>query len=277
MPARDLPAVSDFADNEAIRDGQRLVATAPAFNAVPSAMVLLAFRAAARWGRPVQHGKHFSMSWSASQSLLALATDFLHWLPGCACKLPNVQYGRIPPFSYDYRDKAAAIVKGVEAISAVDAELLRRSFGYFYETVDRVGMPRTLGGGQDGYYLSQCVRIPVARRGTELENYLTRLRERIQSSPKPKPRKRASGKPRKPRPLTCIETETMQIVGECKGNIAAAARRLGKDRKTVEQAYRNGLSKVGKEAYWQNKRAKTRLLARDKRGQEAVSTDDERF
>ena len=59
--------------------------------------------------------------------------------------------------------------------------------------------------------------------------------------------------------------------------MAAAARRLGKDRKTVEEAYRNGLDKLGKEAYWQNKKTKTRLLTRDRREQETVSTDSNRF
>ena len=89
---------------------------------------------------------------------------------------------------------------------------------------------------------------------------------------KPK-RTRCPTKYRKPRPLTVRQTEVVQIVGECTGNIAKAARQLGRDRKTVEETYRAGLAKLGKTVY--HSRDKTRLLPRDKRGQEAVSEDDD--
>jgi hypothetical protein len=103
-----------------------------------------------------------------------------------------------------------------------------------------------------------------------LEQALLKAQKWLKAQKQPKrKRKRTSDKPRKPRPLTATETETIQIVGECKGNVAAAARRLGKDRKTVEESYRTGLGKLGKEAY----RYKTRLLPRDKRGQEVISDD----
>jgi DNA-binding CsgD family transcriptional regulator len=89
---------------------------------------------------------------------------------------------------------------------------------------------------------------------------------------KPK-RTRRPSRARKPRPLTPRQTEVVQIVGECKGDIAEAARRLGKNRKTVEEAYRAGMTKLGKTVY--HSKGKTRLLARDRRGQENISEGDD--
>jgi hypothetical protein len=73
--------------------------------------------------------------------------------------------------------------------------------------------------------------------------------------------------------LTPIQAEIVQIVGEFKGNIAAAARQLVKDRKTVAESYRAAMGKLGKSVV---SRDKTQLLPRDKRGQESVSTDNRR-
>jgi hypothetical protein len=89
---------------------------------------------------------------------------------------------------------------------------------------------------------------------------------------KGKKRIRRQSKPREPRPLTAKEVEAVQIVGECKGNIAEAARRLGKDRKTVDEAYKSGLGKLGKEPV---KRG-TQTLPRDRRGQTYLAADDDR-
>jgi hypothetical protein len=96
-------------------------------------------------------------------------------------------------------------------------------------------------------------------------------------TPKPAAQKRRRRKARpaaaSPKPLTAIQTQTIQVVSECEGNIAAAAHRLGKDRKTVEESYRTGMLRLGKEAYWN--RHKTRLLARDRRGTEDVADVDD--
>ena len=86
-------------------------------------------------------------------------------------------------------------------------------------------------------------------------------------------RKRARKKTRKPRPLTARQTEVIQIVGECRGNLAEAARRLGRDRKTVKEAYTAGLAKLGKNAVHIKKSDK--LIPRDKRGQADVSDIDD--
>jgi len=89
-----------------------------------------------------------------------------------------------------------------------------------------------------------------------------------------KKRNRARNKPKKFRPLTARQTETAQIVAQCNGNIAEAARRLGKDRKTVVESYKAAMAKIGMEAV--RSRDKTCLLPRDKRGNVTISSDDDR-
>jgi hypothetical protein len=83
-------------------------------------------------------------------------------------------------------------------------------------------------------------------------------------------RSRRPSKPRKPRPLTARQTEVVQVVGECKGNIAAAAKRLGRDRKTVDETYRAGLAKLGKIPVKHG----TKTLPHDRRGQVNLSDSD---
>lgn len=107
----------------------------------------------------------------------------------------------------------------------------------------------------------------------DLREFSDALDEAAKPARKKPKRTRRPSKARKPRPLTPRQIEVVQIVGECKGNIAKAARQLGKDRKTVEEAYRAGMAKLGKTVY--RSRDKTRLLPRDKRGQEAVSEEDD--
>lgn len=85
------------------------------------------------------------------------------------------------------------------------------------------------------------------------------------------PIRRRATKPRKPIPLTPRQAEVIQIVGELKGDIAAAARKLGRDRKTVDEIYKAGMKKLGKEAV----RHKTRTLARDRRGQDDIADGDD--
>ena len=93
-------------------------------------------------------------------------------------------------------------------------------------------------------------------------------------SPKNQERKRSRrpSKTSKPRKLTTLQTEAIQIVGEYKGNIAEAARRLNKDRKTIEEAYKSGLAKLGKVAVQRG----TRTFPRDRRGQVDLGQDDDR-
>ena len=92
--------------------------------------------------------------------------------------------------------------------------------------------------------------------------------EKKQQKPR---RKRRRRKADSPPPLTAKQTEAVQIVGECKGNIAEAARQLGRDPSTVRQHYQAGMGKLGKKAV---KHGTTRLPS-DRRGQENVSSDDD--
>jgi predicted DNA-binding protein (UPF0251 family) len=85
-----------------------------------------------------------------------------------------------------------------------------------------------------------------------------------------KRRRRKSGAA--PRPLTAKQTEAAQIVGECKGNLAEAARRLGIDRKTLQERYEGALSKLGRQAV----KHRVQSLPLDRRGQERLSCDDDR-
>lgn len=74
------------------------------------------------------------------------------------------------------------------------------------------------------------------------------------------------------RPLTAKQGEALQIVGECKGNIAEAARRTGCDRKTMEQHYKTGMAKLGKSAV----KHRTKRMPVDLRGQEHVGDGEDR-
>jgi hypothetical protein len=61
--------------------------------------------------------------------------------------------------------------------------------------------------------------------------------------------------------------EAFCAVFECEGNVSEAARRLGRDRKTVKQHYDAALAKLGAAA----PKHKTVKLPTDRRGQSAVA------
>jgi hypothetical protein len=82
--------------------------------------------------------------------------------------------------------------------------------------------------------------------------------------------RRRRSSPRKPTPLTPKQTEAMQLVGEHKGNIAAAARNAGKSRAAMGKLYKKATTKLGKKAV----KHFTQRLPKDSRGQETV-TDHE--
>ena len=68
-------------------------------------------------------------------------------------------------------------------------------------------------------------------------------------------------------PLTPAQTEALQMVGEHKGNVAAAAKATGKSRTAMEKLYKKGLAKLGKR---DAEKVKTRALPTDARGQQDV-------
>ncbi len=87
------------------------------------------------------------------------------------------------------------------------------------------------------------------------------------------PKKRRRRRQSETKPLTAKQREAVEIVAECKGDIAEAARRLGKDRKTVEQHYKAGLEKLGEAT---GRRPETRQLQTGLRGQYEVTADEDR-
>lgn len=72
--------------------------------------------------------------------------------------------------------------------------------------------------------------------------------------------------------LTDKQMEAVHIVGECKGNIAEAARRLGKDYSTIKQHYDAATAKLGKRAV----KHSTEQHATDRRGQANIATDSDK-
>ena len=76
---------------------------------------------------------------------------------------------------------------------------------------------------------------------------------------------------RKNTPLTPTQVEALQLVGEHRGNKAAAARAVGISRTAMDKRYRKALVKAPAAAM---KKPKTQNLPHDKRGQVTVSADD---
>jgi DNA-binding CsgD family transcriptional regulator len=72
--------------------------------------------------------------------------------------------------------------------------------------------------------------------------------------------------------LTPKQLEACQTVAECNGDIAEAARRLGRDRKTIKQHLDAAQNKLGKSAV----KHATQSLPNDRRGQANLSAEDDR-
>ena len=123
-----------------------------------------------------------------------------------------------------------------------------------------------------GYALSgrsECLSQAVGswyRAQAVVFEQLKQLSREPSVSRKGKKRHRARAIERKPTPK---QVESYSMAMECKGNIAEAARRLGKDRSTVAQSYKAALGKGGKAFVKQ----RTRGLPHDGRSQVTVTAD----
>lgn len=74
--------------------------------------------------------------------------------------------------------------------------------------------------------------------------------------------------------LTVKQRVAIEIVADCQGDFAKAARRLGKDRKTVKQHYDAGMKKMGEAI---GRKPKVKSLPTGSRGEsEATAEDDPR-
>ena len=77
----------------------------------------------------------------------------------------------------------------------------------------------------------------------------------------------------KPRKLTPWQIEVIEIVGDCKGNAAAAGRKLNRDASTIREVFKAGMKKLGKDTLYFKKSG--RLITRDQRGQLDVADIDD--
>jgi predicted DNA-binding protein (UPF0251 family) len=117
--------------------------------------------------------------------------------------------------------------------------------------------------------------LPVHVRDVEGVEWAAGVLRGAAGGGKPTAQRRGGGRKRKSSvdiKLTGKQLEASQIVAECKGDIAEAARRLGKDRATVEQHYSAAMKKLGKTVV---KHATTQLPS-DRRGQVNIADGQDR-
>jgi len=74
-----------------------------------------------------------------------------------------------------------------------------------------------------------------------------------------------------PSPLTAKQVEAVQIVSECKGNLAEAAKRLGVHHSTLQEHHKAAMKKLGKSVV----KHATRPMPEDRRGQANVADGDD--
>ena len=114
----------------------------------------------------------------------------------------------------------------------------------------------------------RCPDIP-RERVAALSAAKTRLGRAKKTDPEVKRRRRP---PLQPKRLTAKQIEASKLHGECKGNIAEVARRMGKDRSTAEQHIVAAFTKLGKSV---PTKPKTTKLKTDRRGQSDVTKSDD--
>lgn len=130
-------------------------------------------------------------------------------------------------------------------------------------------------------YASALRKAQARRPDAEVSNQIARVGELVRESlsREQAPKKKRRRKRRPPldkdiRPLTDRQTEVVQIVGECKGNFAEAARRMCLNRKTVKEHYDTAMAKLGLAGVRnpaKQLKPKTQRLPEDRRGQVNIS------
>lgn len=95
-------------------------------------------------------------------------------------------------------------------------------------------------------------------------------RDRVKLTGRKRPKRKRDDGSR--RPLTAKQAEAVEVVCTCNGNIAKAAKQLGRDRKTVYEHYITAMDKLGKDP---SKRHKVSSLPHDRRGQPMVVEEPE--
>ena len=110
----------------------------------------------------------------------------------------------------------------------------------------------------------------------ELNRWAEKLEDEFQqvtAQSKRRTRKRRSPYEKKIRPLTEKQAEAVHIVGECKGSISEASRRIGIDPKSLRDRYNSAMKKLGQAGV---RKPKTIALPHDQRGQVHASKPDDR-
>jgi hypothetical protein len=116
---------------------------------------------------------------------------------------------------------------------------------------------------QCGEYKCKSYGGPAGAPRAPVWEAIPRTAEEIQSR-KDKQRKRRRQTQKKERPLTAAQAQAMHIVGEHKGNIAAAAKAVGISRQAMDKRYKGAIKKLGRSA---TPKPKTQALPTDHRGQ----------
>ncbi|QDU34899.1 Sigma-70, region 4 [Poriferisphaera corsica] len=118
-----------------------------------------------------------------------------------------------------------------------------------------------------GGYATGVVKMPLLASKWLLQQLHAECEE---TKPK-KRRKRSQRKGVVDANLTEKQAEAFWMVQDCNGNIAEAARRLGKDRKTIEQHYKRACEILGKKAV---SHIEKQNLPHDQRGQAMIASND---
>ena len=110
---------------------------------------------------------------------------------------------------------------------------------------------------------------PQAPPGAAIEPTVARPAPPVAKTPTMRKRRRETVK----RPLTERQVESQRLFGECNGNLAEIARRMGLSVKTVRQHLDAGNRKLGRALITE---ATTRAMRHDRRGQADLTAEDDR-
>jgi DNA-binding CsgD family transcriptional regulator len=139
------------------------------------------------------------------------------------------------------------------------------------------------GGGLHEANMTVAVVCWLRERGHEIAGGWAKEIQQIADALAMEQTKANSGRPRRRRqtksilPLTKRQNEVVAMVAQCNGNIAEAARRLGRTPKTVREAYAaaRGKLRAAGVALSKSGKAKTHRLLEDHRGQIFLAGQDD--
>src|SRR5262249_48701069 len=119
----------------------------------------------------------------------------------------------------------------------------------------------------DGRAFIRELRLRTPETLADAEEAAHRLRFALEHPPEARRRRRKSPLTRQERPLTPLETHTLEVVGKHGQNFSAAAAELRKDPKTVRENYERAMNKLNRMAGPRTRSAPAGSMPTDKRGQ----------